>query len=255
MTPRWRITLHSCHGHPSIDAILLVLHNLIAIELLEVQIRFVGVGIMLQKPEHATSFAIEVIHCLKERVAIVLVLPTTLWELAISRRTGDESHSNPPTQQLVNRSLVVVGILNVESLANWLVIPHSRSQLQHRRESISIHLLSIDQHLFRDVFINHTSILVFLASAQIQNHKENGVVSETTISSQIILTVVLHVTNLASILPLCHIINANILHFQLILTRDIRYLLHHVTIIQPILLRQKHRIHLLLLHTVHTRGS
>ena len=210
---------------------------------------------MLQKPEHTTSSVIEVIHRLKERVAVVLVLLTTLWELAISWRTGDESHSNLPTQQLVNRSLVVVGILNVESLTNRLAIPCGGSQLQHRRESLSIHLLSIDQHLFCDVFINHTSITVFLASAQIQNHKENGVVSETTISSQIVLTVVLDVTNLASILALCHIINANILHFQLILTRDIRNLLHHVIIIQPILLRQKHGIHLLLLNTVHTRGS
>ena len=167
MTPRWRITLHSCHGLPSIDALLLVLHNLIAIELLEVQIRFVRVGIVLKKPEHATSFVIEVIYRLKERIAVVLVLLTTLCELAISWRTGDESYSNLPTQQLVNRSLVVVSILNVESLANRLAIPCGGSQLQCRRESLSIHFPSIDQHLFRDVLINHTSIIVFLASAQI----------------------------------------------------------------------------------------
>ena len=221
MTPVRSLALHPCHDPSTIDALLLVLHNLIAIELLEVQIRFVRVGIVLKEPEHATSFVIEVIHRLKERVAVVLVLPTNHWELAISRRTGDESHSNPPTQQLVNRSLVVVGILNVESLANLLAITHGGSQLQCGGESLSIHFLSIHQHLFCDVFINHTSITVFLTSAQIQNHKENGVVSETTISSQIVLTVVLHITNLASILPICHIINANILHFQLILTWDI----------------------------------
>ena len=167
MTTRWRITLHSCHEPSTIDALLLVLHNLIAIELLEVQIRFVDVGIMLQKPEHTTSSVIEVIHRLKECVAVVLVLLTTLWELAISWRTGYESHSNLPTQQLVNRSLVVVGVLNVESLANLLAITHGGSQLQCRRESLSIHFPSIHQHLFRDVFINHTSITVFLASAQI----------------------------------------------------------------------------------------